>query len=154
MAAAYSRQSISFALSSDDEDSWGYRMQVAANYSGLFGGLNMTPFLSFTHDVDGTTPGTALWPNLTLPLNLDGCTNAFYGATITLWALGIWLYRPDPVALLALLPVALHLLWQVATLDPQDPANPLDRFRSNRWAGALMAAACFIVGNAYAGTTL
>ena len=53
-----------------------------------------------------------------------------------------------------LLPVALHLLWQVATLDPEDPANPLDRFRSNRWAGALMAAACFIVGNAYAGASL
>ncbi len=75
----------------------------------------------------------------------------FYAATIALWALGIWLYRPDPLAVLALLPVALHLLWQVATLDPADPANPLERFRSNRWAGALMAAACFIIGNAHAG---
>jgi hypothetical protein len=52
------------------------------------------------------------------------------------------------VALLALLPVAGHLVWQVVTLDAEDPANPLDRFRSNRWAGALMAAACFVVGNA------
>ncbi len=75
----------------------------------------------------------------------------FYATTIALWALGFWLYRPDPVALLALLPVALHLVWQVATLDAQDPANPLARFRSNRWAGALMAAACFIVGNAHPG---
>jgi len=73
---------------------------------------------------------------------------AFYAGTIALWALGIWLYRPEALALLALLPVALHLTWQVATLDPDDPANPLARFRSNRWAGALMAAACFIVGNA------
>ena len=73
---------------------------------------------------------------------------AFYAATIALWALGIWLYRPDWLAVLALLPVALHLGWQVATLDPADPANPLERFRSNRWAGALMAAACFTVGNA------
>lgn len=73
---------------------------------------------------------------------------AFYTATITLWATGFWLYRPDPVALLTLLPVALHLAWQVATLDPEDPANPLARFRSNRWAGVLMAVACFIVGNA------
>ena len=73
---------------------------------------------------------------------------AFYAATIGLWALGIWLYRPDFIALLALLPVAGHLLWQVSTLDPSDPANPLERFRSNRWAGALMAAACFVVGNA------
>jgi len=76
---------------------------------------------------------------------------AFYAITIALWGLGIWLYRPDPLALLALLPVALHLLWQVATLDADDPANPLARFRSNRWAGALMATACFIVGNAHSG---
>lgn len=73
---------------------------------------------------------------------------AFYGATIALWGLGTWLYRPDIFALLALLPVAIHLTWQVATLDPEDPDNPLVRFRSNRWAGALMAAACFVVGNA------
>ncbi|MEM6475852.1 MAG: 4-hydroxybenzoate octaprenyltransferase [Pseudomonadota bacterium] len=73
---------------------------------------------------------------------------AFYAATVGLWALGFWLYRADWVALLALLPVALHLLWQVATLDPADPDNPLARFRSNRMAGALMAAACFVVGNA------
>jgi 4-hydroxybenzoate polyprenyltransferase len=26
--------------------------------------------------------------------------------------------------------------------------NPIARFRANRWAGALMAAACFVVGNA------
>lgn len=72
----------------------------------------------------------------------------FYAATIGLWGLAFWLYREDWVALLALLPVALHLLWQVATLDPEDPDNPLARFRSNRWAGALMALACFTVGNA------
>ena len=72
----------------------------------------------------------------------------FYAAAAALWALGFWLYRPDPVALLALLPVAGHLAWQVVSLDAEDPANPLDRFRSNRWAGALMAAACFVVGNA------
>ncbi|QIQ86633.1 4-hydroxybenzoate octaprenyltransferase [Erythrobacter sp.] len=70
----------------------------------------------------------------------------FYAATIALWALGFWLLRPDPLALAALLPVAGHLVWQVATLDADDPANPLDRFRSNRLAGALMAAACFVVG--------
>lgn len=72
----------------------------------------------------------------------------FYTGTIGLWGMAIWLYRPDIFALAALLPVALHLVWQVATLDEQDSANPLARFRSNRWAGALMAAACFVVGNA------
>jgi len=73
---------------------------------------------------------------------------AFYAAAIGLWALAFWLYRADPLALLALLPVAGHLAWQVAGLDADDPMNPLARFRSNRWAGALMAAACFVVGNA------
>ncbi len=72
----------------------------------------------------------------------------FYLAAAALWALGVWLYRPDALALLTLVPVALHLMWQVATLDPDDPANPLARFRSNRLAGALLAAACYVVGNA------
>ena len=72
----------------------------------------------------------------------------FYAAAVGLWGLGIWLYRPDPLALLALLPVAGHLAWQVASLDADDPANPLARFRANRWTGALMAAACYVVGNA------
>ena len=43
-------------LTSDDEDSWGYRLKVVAQYSGLFGGINLQPFASFTHDVNGTTP--------------------------------------------------------------------------------------------------
>lgn len=71
-----------------------------------------------------------------------------YALALGLWATGFWLYRADPLALLALLPLALHLAWQVATLDPEDAGNALERFRSNRWAGALMAAACFVVGNA------
>ena len=52
------------------------------------------------------------------------------------------------VALLALIPAAFHLAWQVFTLDPADPDNPLARFRSNRFAGLLVAAACLVVGNA------
>ncbi|MFM7404439.1 MAG: 4-hydroxybenzoate octaprenyltransferase [Erythrobacter sp.] len=72
----------------------------------------------------------------------------FYALAIALWALGFWLYRADWLACIALLPAAGHLAWQVVTLDADDPLNPLARFRSNRWAGALMAAACFVVGNA------
>jgi 4-hydroxybenzoate polyprenyltransferase len=85
---------------------------------------------------------------LAMGTQVRGGIAAFYAAAVGLWALGFWLYRGDPTALLALLPVAGHLLWQVATLDADDPMNPLARFRSNRWAGALMAAACFVVGNA------
>lgn len=72
----------------------------------------------------------------------------FYAGALALWAAAFWLYRADLVALLALIPVALHLAWQVMTLDADDPDNPLTRFRSNAWAGGLMAAACFVVGNA------
>ena len=71
-----------------------------------------------------------------------------YGGAVALWALAFWLYRADWIALLALIPAAGHLAWQIATLDESDPDNPLARFRSNRWAGALVAAACFVVGNA------
>jgi hypothetical protein len=44
-------------LTSGDEDSWGYRLRVGASYSSLFGAINLAPFVSFTHDVDGSTPG-------------------------------------------------------------------------------------------------
>ena len=57
-----------------------------------------------------------------------------------------WAYSLEP--LLALLPVALHLGWQVATLRPDDGGNALARFRSNRFAGLLMALACAVVGAA------
>ena len=70
----------------------------------------------------------------------------FYAGAVALWGWSFWLLRPDPVALLALLPVAGHLLWQVATLRPADGANTLHRFRSNRDAGALMFLACVVVG--------
>jgi 4-hydroxybenzoate polyprenyltransferase len=72
----------------------------------------------------------------------------FYGGAIALWGLAIWLLREDGLALLALVPAACHLAWQASTLDPQDGANALARFRSNRFAGALVAAAMFVVGNA------
>jgi len=72
----------------------------------------------------------------------------FYAGALALWALSLWMLRDDWLALLALIPAAIHLGWQVATLDPDDPDNPLRRFRSNRFAGALVAAACFVVGNA------
>ena len=80
--------------------------------------------------------------------HVRGGVALFYAAAVALWALAFWLYRADWIALLALLPAAGHLAWQVATLDGEDAGNPLARFRSNRWTGALVAAACFVVGNA------
>ncbi|WP_369025567.1 4-hydroxybenzoate octaprenyltransferase [Qipengyuania sp. RANM35] len=85
---------------------------------------------------------------LRMGAHVKGGVAGCYAGAIGLWALAFWLYRADWVALLALLPAAGHLVWQVVTLEPEDGANPLDRFRSNRWTGALVAIACFIVGNA------
>ncbi|MDT0507287.1 4-hydroxybenzoate octaprenyltransferase [Novosphingobium sp. MMS21-SN21R] len=70
-----------------------------------------------------------------------------YGLALACWTGAVWLTRPDALALLALLPVAVHLGWQVLTLR-QDGADPLTKFRSNRFAGLLMATACYIVGAA------
>ncbi len=72
----------------------------------------------------------------------------FYALALAFWTLAFWLLRPDWLALLALLPAAVQLLWQGFTLDAADGAGALARFRSNRFAGALVAAACFVVGNA------
>lgn len=77
-----------------------------------------------------------------------GGVAGFYAAALVFWALAFWLLREDALALIALLPMAIHLAWQVLTLDTSDGANPLARFRSNRFAGLLMALACWVVGNA------
>ena len=69
-----------------------------------------------------------------------------YGAAVLLWAAALWLRRPDPLALLALAPAALHLGWQIATLRPDDGDGALARFRANRFAGLLMFLACLVVG--------
>jgi 4-hydroxybenzoate polyprenyltransferase len=80
--------------------------------------------------------------------HVRGGVAGFYGAAIALWAVAVWLVRPDWIALAALLPVAAHLLWQVAALDPDDGLDGLIKFRANRFAGFLMFLACAAVGTA------
>ena len=70
-----------------------------------------------------------------------------YMAALVLWAAALWQIRPQWLALAALLPIAAHLLWQVGTLK-EDGADPLTKFRSNRFAGLLMFLACLVVGSA------
>ena len=73
---------------------------------------------------------------------------SFYITALALWLMAFGQRFPDPFAYLALLPVAGHLTWQVATLRPENGADALSKFRSNRFAGLLMALACFVVGTA------
>ena len=54
--------------------------------------------------------------------------------------------RPDWVALLGLLPAAVHLAMQVARADPRDGAKALELFRSNRFAGLLLFLAFLVIG--------
>lgn len=69
-----------------------------------------------------------------------------YALALAGWAAAIWLVRPDPLALAALAPLAVHLGWQVLTLDPVEGASALHRFRANRTAGLLLLLACLTVG--------
>lgn len=70
----------------------------------------------------------------------------FYLLALILWSLAVWRVRPDGLALVALLPMAFHLLWQAAALKPDDGEDALAKFRSNRFAGFLMFMACLVVG--------
>jgi 4-hydroxybenzoate polyprenyltransferase len=72
----------------------------------------------------------------------------FYLLALACWGAAINSLRPEGLALAALVPVALHLLWQVASLKPDDGADALAKFRSNRFAGLLMFLACLVVGTA------
>lgn len=80
--------------------------------------------------------------------HVRGGIGLFYALALAGWGGAFWLLREDWLALLALLPAALHLAWQVMSLDPVDGGNALARFRANRVTGLLVAAACFVVGNA------
>ena len=71
-----------------------------------------------------------------------------YVVAIACWGGAVWRVFPEPLALVALLPAALHLMWQVATLKPEDGANTLRRFRSNRDAGLLLFLGLLTVGQA------
>ena len=70
----------------------------------------------------------------------------FYLVALLLWAAAIWQVRADPLAPIALLPAAIHLGWQAATLRGDDGAGALERFRANRFTGLLVFMACVVVG--------
>ena len=78
--------------------------------------------------------------------HVQGGVALFYALALLLWAAAIWAVRPDSLALAALLPAAVHLGWQVATLRPDDGGNALARFRANRLTGLLLFLAFAVVG--------
>jgi 4-hydroxybenzoate polyprenyltransferase len=70
----------------------------------------------------------------------------FYALALVLWGAAIWSVRPDWLALLALLPAALHLANQSLRADPDDGAGALALFRSNRSCGLLIFLGMLAVG--------
>ncbi len=76
------------------------------------------------------------------PLGVGIC----YALALIGWGAAIWAIRPQALALLALLPAALHLGRQVARVDPADGATALALFRSNRFAGLLLFAGFLVIG--------
>ena len=69
-----------------------------------------------------------------------------YAIAILFWGAAIWTVRPDWLALLTLVPAALHLANQVLRADPGDGELALRLFRSNRICGLLVCAAVLVVG--------
>nr|WP_218647631.1 4-hydroxybenzoate octaprenyltransferase [Sphingobium lactosutens] len=84
---------------------------------------------------------------LSMGKHVRGGVTLCYLLALGLWAGAIWQVRPQALALMALLPMVMHLLWQVATLK-EDGVDPLRKFRSNRFSGLLMFLACLVVGSA------
>ena len=80
--------------------------------------------------------------------HVRGGVAACYAVALACWAGALWTVRPDPLVFVALVPAALHLTGQVATLDPADESDALAKFRSNRFAGLLVFAAMLVVGGA------
>ncbi len=70
----------------------------------------------------------------------------FYALALLLWSGALWNVFPDPFALAALIPLAMHFGWQVYCLADASAANALLLFRANRGAGLLMFAACATIG--------
>ena len=70
----------------------------------------------------------------------------FYALGLALWGAAIWTVRPDWIALLTLVPAALHLANQALRADPTDGELALKLFRSNRTCGLLVFLAMLVVG--------
>ncbi len=70
---------------------------------------------------------------------------SFYAFALAGWGAAIWLVFPYWLALVGLVPAALHLAGQAWRVDPADGAGALRLFRSNRWCGLLVLLAMLVV---------
>jgi len=68
----------------------------------------------------------------------------FYTATLILLIAAVWMWTHSLPALAGLVPVGLHLAWQVHRFDPASTASALACFRANRATGALIVLAVLL----------
>ena len=68
----------------------------------------------------------------------------FYAAAYGLWVWAGFAASGWTLFLIASIPTALLLAWQVITLDPKNGANCLNRFKANNLVGLLLSAALLI----------
>ena len=69
----------------------------------------------------------------------------FYALALAFSGAAVWTVRPQSLALLALIPAALHLVNQAIRVDPSDGDLALRLFRSNRTCGLLVFLAMLVV---------
>lgn len=84
---------------------------------------------------------------LRLGAHVKAGVTIFYCLAVACWAGAFWLVRPQLLGLAALLPVAFHFIWQITSLQVSNGDDALAKFRSNRFAGLLVAMACAVVGS-------
>ncbi len=75
--------------------------------------------------------------------------SGFYAFAIAMWGIAAWMTGVGAIGMTGLAAAALHMAWQVATLDISDPPNCLRRFKSNRDLGWLVFAG-FVADMAFA----
>lgn len=75
---------------------------------------------------------------LRLGLQTKAWLVVFGVATVAFFGVGVALAGAHWPAFLAVLGVALHLAWQIASVDLDNPSDCLDKFRSNRWIGWIL----------------
>ena len=70
----------------------------------------------------------------------------FYVLALVGWGGAAWAVKPDWLALVTLVPAAVHLAGQALRADPRDGEGALALFRSNRTCGLLVFLAVLVVG--------
>ena len=91
-AIKYGRSDIFGAPSATSNDgfvttnSWGYRARLMADYTDVFAGVNLTPVLSWSHDVEGYAPnssGAFKEGQQSLGLSIEANYREMYNASIS-----------------------------------------------------------------------